>query len=97
MSNDNKIDEKLDKMLDKINSLHTDTALIQKDVGQNTKDLAFHIKRTNLLEERMEQHAAYHEKQLDEALIPIRWIKITLKILAAAAVIAGLLKTLGLI
>ena len=97
MSEDNKIDEKLEKILEKVNSLSTDSALIKKDVGQNTRDLSTHIKRTNLLEERMEQHATYHEKQLDEALIPIRWIKTSLKILAAAAVITGLLKTLGLI
>ena len=44
MSEDNKIDEKLEKILEKVNSLSTDSALIKKDVGQNTKDLSTHIK-----------------------------------------------------
>ena len=91
------IDKKLDKILDEVSDLKVGQAVIEKDVAQNTKDLSTHIKRTNLLEDRIEQHSTYHESQLEEALIPIRWIKITIKVLAAATVIAGLLKTLGLI
>ena len=92
-----KLEQKVDKILDKVGEIQVDNAILRKDVSQNTKDLSEHIKRTNLLETRIEQHSTYHEKQLEEALIPIRWIKVTFKILAAAAVITGLLKTLGLI
>ena len=89
--------DKVDKILEKVTQVQIDLAVIKKDVSTNTKDLTHHVKRTDSLEVRIEQHASHHEAQLEVALQPIKWVKATFKILAGLAVILGILKTLGII
>lgn len=77
--------DKLDRILEHVTQLRVDTASIQKDVEKNTEDLSEHIRRTNIL-----------EKQMNTALLPIKFAKVSGAILASIGVLAGLLKTAGL-
>jgi hypothetical protein len=84
--------DKIDKILEKVTQLQIDAAMIKKDSAQNTKDLAEHIKRTNLLEARMEQHAEHHEAQLEEALLPIRSARFLAKVAAGVTTLLAIFK-----
>jgi hypothetical protein len=87
-----RIDQNLEKIRDKQeeHSVHLErhTQLHSK----NSEDLATHIKRTDLLEDRMEAHAKDHDSKLDEALQPIKAFKFLAKFAAGVAAIYGLLK-----
>lgn len=47
--------EKIDKILDIVTEIKIDQAEMRKDVSQNTDDLAEHIRRTNLLEGKLQK------------------------------------------
>lgn len=67
-------EHRVENKLDKIDSTLTNHEVILSDIR---KDLNYHIKRTDILEETFE----HQEEQLKEALIPITWLKMTVKIL----------------
>ena len=59
--------EKLDKIQDDVSDLKVENAKQTASIERNTKDLEEHMKRSDLLEKKMEQHEAddvRHKKQL---------------------------------
>ena len=86
---DDRTESKLDRLFEKLSDLAVDVARIATSVESNTDDIAEHIKRTNLLEEKLEKTEEKWHTQLDEALIPIKWGKVTLKLATATGVILG--------
>lgn len=90
-------DAKLDKILDKLG----EHSVILERHGivheQNAKELAHHILRTSLLEEHMETEHKEMKSNLEVALQPIKWAKLTVKIAAGAASIYGFLKLIGVL
>lgn len=50
-----KIDEKIDKMLEQNSEIKVSLARMSKDVEQNTRDLSYHIKRTDLIEGKLQK------------------------------------------
>lgn len=59
---------------------------------KNTEDLATHIKRTDLIEARIEQQDKANSAKLDEALIPIKFLKMLVAVSLGGAAILGLFK-----
>lgn len=49
------MDAKLDKILETVTEIRIDQVGIKKDVSQNTDDLHIHIKRTNILEGKLQK------------------------------------------
>ena len=90
-----KIDQKLDKVLDKLNE-HS-VALAQHGIihEQNADQLATHIARTNALEEHMDLEHRDMKKNLETALLPIKSFKFLVKLGAGILTIAALLKLIG--
>ena len=84
---DKRTEDRLFKQLDKIVDKQAEMAVT---LIVNTNSLIKHVKRTDLLEEKVKQHAKHQEKQLEEALIPIRWFKTTAKVIGTIGVIAGI-------
>lgn len=50
-----RIEDQIKEIDRKVDSILVSDAALLKDVAQNTKDLAFHIKRTNQLESRVQK------------------------------------------
>jgi hypothetical protein len=84
------MEEKLDKIFEKISNLSVDVAQMAVSVEKNTQDLAYHIRRTDLLDEKLEKAEETWHTQLEEALVPVRWGKTTFKLLAAAGAIVAI-------
>ena len=87
----NRIETKLDKILETqiehsiLLSRHT--TLHEK----NTADLEYHIARTNELQNKVERHEVKVDIQMEEALLPIKSIKWLGKVLAGCLVVASLI------
>jgi hypothetical protein len=97
MSSDlTKILERIEDKLDKIQDKQSEHSVVLERHSQlhskNSDDLATHIKRTDLLEDRMEIHAKEHDSKLEIALQPIKAFKFLAKFAAGAASIYGLIK-----
>lgn len=82
--------DKLDKVLDKLAESSVTLAVMQKDVSQNTKDLAEHIRRTDLLEARVDNH----ESEIQKALAPIKWAQWTLALCVAITTVISAAKAI---
>lgn len=75
------IEDKLDKMADHIAGINTSLSLIQRDIELNKDSLVEHIRRCDLLEDKIE-----------EVEKPIQWVKMTAKIITwTIPVISGIL------
>lgn len=94
-SSNSGVERTLDRILDKLQEqgelLARHTVLHEK----NTEDLERHIKRTDALEDRMEQHAKAHDGKLEEALLPIRFVKMLVAVSLGSAAIYGLLQLIN--
>lgn len=86
--------DRLDIIIAKISDLAESVGYVKSHVEKNTKDLEEHIRRTNLLERKLDKTEESWENKMDEALIPVRWGKTTLKILAAGGAIAAIIEIL---
>ena len=88
--NDDRIDQKLDKIIDKL-SEHSEVLAKHGVVHeQNSKELAHHIARTNALETKL-------EKDMEIALQPIKAFKFLTKLAAGIVTLAATLKLFGVI
>lgn len=89
-----KLESKIDRLLD--NSAEQGATLARHEAlhERNTASLEEHVRRTDLLEVRLEQHAEAQGKRLDEALLPIKAAKFLLAMAAGVATIAGAAKLL---
>jgi hypothetical protein len=87
-----RIEAKLDKVQDKQGEHSVHLERHSQLHSKNSEDLATHIKRTDALEDRIEQHSKDQDKKLDQALLPIRAFKFLAKFAAGASAIYGLVK-----
>lgn len=94
MSDLNRIETKIDKITDKIETLSNLAAKHEVLHKKNTEDLAEHIKRTDKLEDRMEQHSTDHNKKLEEALLPIKAAKFLVALAVGISAIVAVIKLL---
>lgn len=85
---EHKIDALFDMNVKQSNVLERHSVLHEK----NTEDLATHIKRTDLIEARIEQQDRVNSAKLDEALLPIKAFKFMAAMAAGGAAIYGLFK-----
>jgi len=87
-----RIEQKLDKILDKL-SEHGEM-LAQHGVlhQKNAEELEKHIKRTDLLEQHMDQEHKDMKKNLEIALLPIKSFGWLVKIALGLIAIVGLVK-----
>jgi uncharacterized protein Yka (UPF0111/DUF47 family) len=87
-----RIEQKLDKVLDKLaehgEMLAAHGVLHQK----NAEELEKHIKRTDLLEQHMDQEHKDMKNNLETALLPIKSFRLLVKIALGLMAIAGLVK-----
>ena len=82
--------DKLDHILDMISDMAETLGYIKGHTERNTDNLEEHIRRTNLLELKLDKSEEKWETKMDEALMPVRWGKITLKILAGCSAVAAI-------
>ena len=91
-----RVEIKLDKVLDKLSEhgelLARHTVLHEK----NTDDLDEHIKRTNLLEARIDKQEVSIASKLEEALLPIRSVRWLVKIGAGILTLIAVYNLLGI-
>lgn len=80
--------KKLDTMNEHVGSMRVDIAKMQVFVGQNTKDLADHIRRTNILEEKMNLELDKIERKVN---FQITAGKIIIGLLGVIGVILGII------
>lgn len=95
------MDEKLDKIIDKLHEIDVKVERNTVVLGKNADDIAEHIRRTDLLETYIKKREEVVEGQLTEALKPVNWIRITVKVIAGLSVtvglVLGIIKLLGYI
>jgi len=84
-----------DRVLEKLDQIQTDVTAIKVDnakqtaqIEQNTKDLAHHIKRSDLLEESLEQHKSNDVRHKKPMTVKDLFIKLTF-IFGGVGTIAG--------
>lgn len=82
---ENKIEEKVDKIIETQSDMRVDIAEIRKDINRNTGDMAHHIKRTDLLQDKVENN----EERIYKLEEPKIFKKYLLKIVAAIGAIGG--------
>jgi hypothetical protein len=82
--------DKLDKVLLLLTDMARDIGKLTSMTEENTRDLAEHIKRTNLLEDSLTETKKELDKKIEicedgveEARAPLKWMKITAKVLGA--------------
>jgi hypothetical protein len=92
-----RIDAKLDRILDKLGE-HSEVLAKHGVIHeQNSSQLATHIARTNALEEHMDLEHRDMKKNLETALQPIKAFKFLTKLAAGALTLAAALKLFGVI
>lgn len=95
--NDDRIELKLDKILDKLGE-HSEVLAKHGVIHeQNAAQLATHIARTNALEEHMDLEHREMKKDLETALQPIKTFKFLTKLAAGIITIVTVLKLTGVI
>lgn len=75
------MDDKFKRIEDKIDRIETSINQIDKTLARNTDSLEFHIKRTNLLEKKVE-HVDHH----------VTMVNGVLKFILGLSALAGLIK-----
>jgi uncharacterized protein YaiL (DUF2058 family) len=100
MGNDDKLDviiARIDRMEDKLDKVQDGIGTLNIEVSNNSKDLEYHILRTNTLEKIVElekQRIALYEGEINNKIEDLeaypKYIKATLKIVAAIASVLGL-------
>lgn len=100
MSNDVEKDfllNRLSRMDDKLDSLVDDIGQIKITLAVNTKEIAEHIRRTNLLENKMDKDSLERDIQnvqnngrFDRLELPGKLLNAVLKITASLSLLAGL-------
>ena len=86
--------DRLDVVLQKLTDLAETLGYVKGHVEKNTSDLEEHIRRTNLLEHKLDKSEEKWEDKMEEALVPVRWGKTTLKLVAAGGAIAAIVEIL---
>lgn len=87
-----KIDQKIDKVLDALAEHKAILAAHGVLHEKNSEELEKHIKRTDLLEKHMNKEHNDMKKNLEIALLPIKSFKFLVTLALGMAAIAGLLK-----
>jgi hypothetical protein len=82
--------DKLDLIINKLTDMASDIARIGSHVETNTKDLEEHIRRTNLLEDKLHKSEDRIDSKLEEALMPVRWGKVSAKLAGVVGVLVAL-------
>ena len=88
-----RLETKIDRVLEKLSEHGEMLARHSELHNRNSDSLDEHIKRSNLLEQKLSRHEEEVGAKLEEALLPIKSIKWLGKILAALLVIASLIAT----
>jgi hypothetical protein len=86
--------DRLDVVIQKLTEMAETLGYVKGHVEKNTADLEEHIRRTNLLETKLDKSEEKWEDKMDEALVPVRWGKTTLKIIAGGGAIAAIVEIL---
>jgi len=83
------VDDKIDKILDKVTIIREEQIKQGVHIEQNTKDLTIHVKRTDLLEEALNKHAEENEKQLEQLFMPRKTLLNMSKFIGIIGALAG--------
>lgn len=86
--------DRLDRILDKLTDMAVDIGRMALSVEKNTEDIGEHIRRTDLLEKKLDTYEEKYDDRLEEALLPIRWGKLTLKFTGWLAAIFGVAESI---
>ena len=79
--------------MDRFASIERLIGMIREDISAIKIDLAIHIYRTDLSEQRLKVESDRLEKMeelLEVALLPIKWAKFSIKILAVVATLVAI-------
>lgn len=80
-----RLDEKLDLLMEHILDIKVDMSSMKADISANKDSLVEHVRRTNLLESQLKEQ----DKLLTTAMKPIEWARTTGKIIAWLIPIIG--------
>jgi len=78
------LDQKLTRIEERVGSIDVSLVSIAKDLERNTDSLQEHMRRTDLL-----------ETGLQEALLPIKWLRTSSKVILILGAIFGILHVLS--
>ena len=86
--------DKIDKLIETVSEIKTDIAVMKRDVQENKDNLIVHMKRSDALENHVEEHRKEFDQKLDVALLPIKLTKVAGKALGLLAIILGIVLTI---
>lgn len=90
-----KIENKLDRVLDRLGEHDTHLVKIDERLGFYNSQLEIHIKRSTMLEDQQVSYESKTNKQLETALLPIKSAKFLVKVAAGILTILTVLKFIG--
>lgn len=91
------LEDKIDKILEDMVELKVDMAETKVTLHRNTDSLELHIKRTNILEEKLEKDFEKLQGEIDPIKSHVSFVKGALWLLGALGAIVLGLEQLGLI
>lgn len=86
--------DKIDKLIETVNDIKTDLAVMKRDVQENKDNLIVHMKRSDALESHVEEHRKEFDQKLETALFPIKVAKVAGKAIGLIAIILGIVLTI---